>query len=135
MTDLEKMQQWLVSYPGWEDTLQLDVIEPVPGNTGLFCDGLEERSRQADVLGNLQIACRCRFTLCRRVSRDCDAAQWLLDFQSWVQQQSALGLTPRFGDIPRLERMEAQKGSLRDRGQTALYTVTLIADFTRIYQR
>ena len=136
MTDLEKMQQWLQTYPGWEDSLQMDITEPTPGNAGLFCEGLEERARQADILGNLQITCRYRFTLYRRVSREEGAknARWLLDFQNWVQRQSALGLTPRFGDIPHLERMEAQKGMLKDRVQTGLYGVTLTAEFTRIYE-
>ncbi len=137
MTDLEKMQQWLVSYPGWAETLQMDAIEFAPGNAGLFCDGLEERSRQTDVLGNLQITCRYRFTLYRRVSRDGEQADalWLLEFQNWVQRQSALGLAPCFGDVPHQERMQAQKGALKDRGQTGLYAVTLLADFTRVYER
>ena len=137
MTELEKMQQWLASYPDWEETLQTDVIGSAPGNVGLFCDGLEERSRQADVLGNLQINCRYRFTLYRRVSWDGDQADalWLLAFQNWVQRQSALGLAPCFGDIPYQERMQAQKGTLKDRGQTGLYAVTLLADFTRVYER
>jgi len=135
MTDIEKMQNWLLSYPGWEDTIKLDVTEPTPGNAGLFCDGLEERSRQMDVLGNQQIACRYRFTLYRRAGRDAENAVWLLDFQNWVQTQSALGLAPRFGDIPHLERMQAQKGTLKDRNQTALYAVTLLADFARTYER
>ena len=86
-------------------------------------------------MGNLQIDCRYRFTLYRRVSRDENHTLWLLDFQNWVQSQNALGSTPRFGDVPHLERMEAQKGMLKDRGQTGLYAVTLIADFTRIYER
>lgn len=135
MTALEKMQQWLQTYPGWQDTLQIDLTEPAPGNAGLFCEGLEERARQADILGNLQITCRYRFTLYRRVGRDSDEAQWLLDFQNWVQQQSALGLAPHFGDIPRLEQIQAQKGTLKDRGQTGLYAVTLTADFTKVYQQ
>ena len=137
MTDLEKMQQWLQTYPGWQDSLQVDCAEPAPGNAGLFCEGLEERARQADVLGNLQIACRYRFTLYRRVSRDNGAAdaRWLLDFQNWVQSQSALMLAPHFGDVPHLERMQAQKGALRDCGQTGLYAVTLTADFTKAYER
>ena len=134
MTDLEKMQKWIQSYPGWKEPLQIDMTEPAPGNAGLFCDGLEERSRQADILGNLQIACRYHFTLYRRVSRDKNDAVWLLDFQNWVQTQSALGLAPRFGDIPYLERMTAQKGTLKDRNQTTVYTVTLTADFARIYE-
>lgn len=137
MTDLEKMQQWLRSCPGWEDTLQVDTTEPAPGNSGLFPEGLEELSRQEDVLGNLHIVCRYRFTLYRRVSRDGGAAdaKWLLDFQNWVQQQNVLGLAPQFGDIPYLERMQAQKGTLKERGQTGLYAVTLTAEFTRVYEQ
>ena len=134
MTDLEKMQNFLQTYPGWEGAVQVDNTQPAPGCIGLFCDGLEERSRQSDVQSNLQIACRYRFTLYRRADRAGDAG-WVLDFQNWVQTQSALGRTPQFGDIPHLERMEAQKGSLKDRSQTALYAVTLLADFTRRYQR
>ena len=137
MTELEKMRQWLQSYSGWKDSLLMDFTELAPGNAGLFCEGLEERDRQEDVSGNLQIACRYRFTLYRRVSRDNGAAdaRWLLDFQNWVQSQSALGLAPRFGDIPYLERMQAQKGTLKDRGQTGLYAVTLTADFAKVYER
>ena len=135
MTDMEKMQQWLRSCPGWEDRLSVDVTEPAPGNAGLFCEGLEERSRQTDILGNQQILCRYRFTLYRRTGRDAENAVWLLEFQNWVQTQSALGLAPRFGDIPHLERLQAQKGTLKDRSQTNLYAVTLTAEFTRIYER
>ena len=137
MTDLEKMQQWLQTYPGWQDTLQVDCADPAPGNAGLFCEGLEERARQEDIAGDLQISCRYRFTLCRRVNRDGGEtdAMWLLDFQNWVQRQNALGLAPRFGDVPYLEQMQAQKGMLKDRGQTALYAVTLTADFIKVYER
>ncbi len=138
MTELEKMRQWLQSYPGWQDTLQVDFTEAAPGSAGLFSEGLEELSRQEDILGNLQIACRYRFTLYRRTPGHADGtddARWLLDFQSWVQQQSAAGLAPRFGDIPHMERMQARKGTLKDRGQTGLYTVTLLADFTKVYEQ
>ena len=137
MTELEKIRQWLQTYPGWADSLQVDMTEQTPGNAGLYCEGLEERTRQEDVLGNLQITCRYRFTLYRQVGRDTgvDDAAWLLDFQNWVQQQSALGLAPCFGDVPHLERLQAQKGTLKDRGQTGLYAVTLLADFTRVYER
>lgn len=136
MKDLEKMQTWLQTYPGWEDTLQVDFLEAVPGNAGLFPQGLEIRARQADVLGNQQVSCRYRFTLYRQKPGQEDsaaAAQWLLDFQAWVQQQSVAGLAPRFGDLPEQELMQAQKGTLHQSGQTKVYTVTLIADFVRQY--
>lgn len=137
MKDLEKMYLWLQTYPQWESVLSVDFVEEAPGNAGLFPGGLEERSRQADVLGNLQIDCRYRFELHLHTLPQPDGAayeSWLLDFQNWVQQQSAAGLAPHFGDIPAAEHLQAQKGKLKQRGQTAIYTVTLLADFTRVYE-
>lgn len=137
MTDLEKLRRWLLTYPAWEDSLQVDFTESVPGSAALFPGGLEERSRREDVLGNLQVDCRYRFTLCRKTAGQCDGAdnaQWLLDFQNWVQQQSAAGLTPHFGDVPSRERMQAEKGALQTASETGTYTVTLIADFMKVYE-
>ncbi len=136
MKDLEKMQSWLQTYPDWEDNLQVDFLEAAPGNAGLFPEGLEIRSRQVDVLGNQQVSCRYRFTLYRQMPGQEDSAAdalWLLDFQGWVQQQSAAGLAPRFGDLPEQEHLQAQKGSLQQSGQTKVYAVTLVADFVRYY--
>ena len=137
MTDLEKLRQWLLTCPHWEDTLLVDFTEGTPGNAGLFPNGLEEVGRQEDVLGNLQIACRYSFQLRRQTPGQSDGtanAQWLLDFQNWVQQPSAAGLTPRFGDVPSREKMQAQKGSLQEVSQTGTYIVTLIADFMKVYE-
>lgn len=135
MADLEKLRQWLQTFPKWEGTLQVEYTEPGPGSTGLFPLGLEERNRREDVLGNLQVACRYRFSLYRRTGRQQEKnAQWLLEFQNWVQQQSADGLTPHFGDVPQQERMQAEKGALKERTQTGLYVVTLIADFMKVYE-
>lgn len=136
MKDLEKMQNWLKTYPYWTDDLQVDFLESVPGNAGLYPEGLEIRSRQADVLGNQQVFCRYRFTIYRQTPGQEDSledAQWLLDFQDWVQRQSAAGLAPRFGDIPEQEWLQAQKGTLKKSGQTKVYAVTLVADFVREY--
>ncbi len=139
MTDLETLRRWLQTYPGWGDTLSVDFSEDGPGHAGLFPAGLEETGRQEDVLGNLQVSCRYRFALYRHAAGQCDGtdnAQWLLDFQNWVQQQSAAGLTPHFGDVPSRERMQAHGGALKEvsRVGTGTYTVTLIADFIKVYE-
>ncbi len=139
MTELERLRQWLMTYPGWEDSLQVDYSEDGPGNAGLFPQGLEELDRREDVLGNLLISCRYRFAICRQTAGQADGtdnAQWLLDFQNWVQQQSAEGMCPRFGDVPGRERMQAQRGALKEvsRVGTGTYTVTLIADFMKVYE-
>lgn len=137
MTDLEKMKQWLQTYPGLEE-LSVDYVEDRPGQTGLFFQGMEELSRRKDILGNCWIACRYRFILQRKVlfQQDLTAeAQWLLEFQNWVQQQCLAGLAPKFGDEEAGENILAQKGSLQGVSSQgiATYTVTLVADFEKVY--
>ena len=137
MTDLERLRQWIMTYPDWEDTLTVDFVETGIGKAGLFPLGLEETGRREDVLGNVQVACRYRFALYRRTPGQRGGtvnAQWLLAFQNWVQQQSAAGLAPHFGDVPAMERIQAQKGTLKERAQIGTYTVTLIADFMKVYE-
>jgi len=139
MNDLEKLRKWLLTYPNWGESglMNVDYTDAVPG-MGLYPAGLEELSRQEDVLGNVTVKCRYHFALYRvtAVQEDKTAdAQWLLSFQQWVQQQSVTGLAPQFGDVPGAERLRAQKGKLKEASQagTATYVVTLTADFTKIY--
>ena len=138
MTHLEKMKQWLQTCPHLAGEMLVDYVEDRPDCTGLFFQGMEELSRRKDILGNCWIACRYRFTLQRKVlfQQDMTAeAQWLLAFQNWVQEQCLLGLAPRFGDEQAEETILTQKGGLQgvsSRG-IATYTVTLIADFVKVY--
>ena len=59
-----------------------------------------------------------------------------MDFQEWVQQQSALGLAPIFGDAPGKERITAQNGVLyeADEEGTATYMVQLSVLFQKNYE-
>ena len=140
MTELEKLKQWLLSYPNWDagQLLYIDYTDAVPGNVGLFPKGLEEIGRSEDILGRKTVTCRLRFALYRvtasREDRAADAA-WLLDFQNWVQTQSAFGLAPQFGDVPGRERIRAEKGVLKkaDQTGTGTYAVVLTAEFAKIY--
>lgn len=139
MTNLTELGNWLRTFPKWDEgwVLHTDRTEAEPGNSGLFPLGAEELSRREDVLGNVTVACRCRFYL-YRVAQQADPhanAQWLLEFQQWVQQQSAAGAAPQFGDEPRQERLRAEKGKLSEVSQTGTgtYVVTLTAEFTKIY--
>ena len=139
MEDIEKLRQWLVTFPRWgEQPLHVDHTDAAPENSGLFPAGLEELSHTRDVLGNGKVRCRYRFVLHRLVTVGddvADNAQWLLDFQNWVRQQSALGLAPTFGDEPAGERILAQKGRRIEGAQpgTGVYEVTLTAEFVRHY--
>ncbi len=137
MDRLERLKAWLRSYPHWgEAQLYVDYLDAVPENAGLYPRGLQEVKRTEDVLGNVTVACRYQFRLYRMTGEGQDNAQWLLSFQQWVQQQSAMGLAPRFGDVPAKEQMRAEQGALQEVSQagTGVYSVILIADFMKVYE-
>lgn len=135
--DMEKLKAWLSTYPYWDDCMQVDFTQVRPGFSGLLPKGAEETSRREDVLGNRMVGCRYHFTLFWQMTGqgdDGEDAGRLLDFQGWVREQSVLDLAPRFGDVPALERIRAEKGGLTLGTQTVTYTVTLIADFMKVYE-
>ncbi len=134
MTQLEIMGAWLQRFPGWDGTLHMDTTGPLPG-AGLFPGGLEEVSRQENLLGQVTVHNRLHFTLHRLVPGPGDRqADWLLALQQWVQQQSAQGLAPTFGDRPQSERIRAERGKLSAAPQpgTVRYTVHLTVDYVKI---
>ena len=133
---LEQMQTWLQSFPQWEDVLQVDCLDAVPGNTGIYPRGIQELSSREDVLGNRKVRCRFTVLLRRRAGQSRENARWLLEFQRWVMEQDKLGLAPRFGDEPGSERIRAVEGKLDSQSQAgcALYTVQLQAEFTKNFR-
>ena len=140
MDVLEMLRQWLLTYPAWEEggLMYIDFTDGLPGSAGLYPAGLEELSRVADVTGAITARNRYSFVLYRLTERQEDNeanARWLLEFQQWVQQQSAAGLAPVFGDEPARERLYAQKGRLQETNDagTGIYAVNLIAEFTKYY--
>ncbi len=139
MTVLEKLRQWLMTFPQWDgNRMEIDYTDGVPGHTGLYPTGLQELRRREDVLGNITADCRYVFSLYRLTHGQQDNeenAQWLLALQDWVQAQSAAGLAPTFGDVPAGERLRAENGRLKSADQTgtAVYAVTLTAEFTKHY--
>lgn len=133
---LEIVEAWLRTFPQWEGTLQFDYADSVPGNAGLYPQGITELSRREDVLGGVKIRYSCSFLLRRAGLPGRENARWLLEFQNWVACQDRLGLAPKFGDEPAAERLRAYEGRLHSRSQTGsgLYTVMLTAEFTKHYE-
>ena len=136
MDVLEKVRQWLVTYPEWEEgnLLYIDFTDAVPGNTGLYPTGVEVVSRTEDVLGQVTLRCRYHFSLYRVgcTAEEGADARWLLGFQDWVMQQSAAGLAPRFGDEPGRETIRAERGKLKEKQPgTSVYAVELTVEFAR----
>lgn len=144
MTALEKITAFVRSYPG-ADILQefhIDYTDQIPANGGTFPSGLVEISRKEDLMGNVTVTNQYNFGLYYVFpkspgddERAAANADWIMDFQEWVQERSATGEAPVFGDRPREERIMAQNGVLygaQDEG-TAIYMVQLSVQFVKYF--
>lgn len=145
MTALEKIREWIKTYPGCSQLrdLSVDYTDEVPANGGVNPAGLMEVTRKRDILGNVTVLNQYSFTLyfvfAKAPGDDVGAeenAQWLMDFQDWVQSQSITGKAPVFGGDPRRETIKAQNGSLftADSEGTAVYSAQLSVQFIKRYE-
>lgn len=144
MTALQTIQEWIATFPQYSQLREfsVDYTDAAPGNGGIMPSGLTEISRSRDIFGRVTVTNQYNFTLyfVFEKAQDDDEgaeknAQFLMDFQNWVQAQSATGKAPVFGDEPRKEIMKAQNGALygTDDEGTALYTVFLSVIFIKKY--
>lgn len=145
MSDIDKVREWIATYPDHQklDGFRVDYTDAVPNNGGIFPSGLVEISSTMDIMGNTTVENQYNFGLYyvffKAPGDDKGAAinaDWVMDFQKWVQEQSVLGLAPTFGDEPMYERIQAQNGelySVDDEG-TAIYMVQLSINFTKYYE-
>ena len=145
MTALEKLRTWLSSYKGYDilSEFRVDYTDQIPANGGVFPAGLVEIERQRDILGNTTVRNQYNFGLYyvfeKAPGDDTGAAinaDWIMDFQEWVQEQSVLGEAPAFGDVPRRERITAQNGVLYEATNEGLatYMVQLSVEFIKKYE-
>lgn len=145
MTALEMVRSWLATYPGYDilGQFQVDYTDQIHGFGGVFPSGLVEVERRKDICGNVTVTNQFNFGIYlvfeKAPGDDIGAtinADWIMDFQLWAQEQSVLGLAPVFGDVPHLERINAQNGVLyeaRDEG-TATYMVQLSIQFIKKFE-
>ncbi len=142
MTHLEKMKQWIKTFPKHAiiSEFKVDYTDQIPDTGGIFPSGLTELSRHRDILGNTTIQNQLNFGLYyvfeKATGDDVGAtynAGWILDFQEWIQEQSVRGCAPVFGDDPSSVIIKAQNGVLYDTDQngTAMYMVQLSVKFTK----
>lgn len=136
-TALQKMRAFIRAFDaGVLDRMSVDYTDQMPDNAGLFPSGLVEIRRRTDILGHVTVESQYNFALYTVLEKYGDApdnAEWQMRFQEWVQEQSARGLAPAFGDDPRSERITAQNGQLYSAGDegTALYAIQINATFTK----
>lgn len=145
MSDLQKIKNWLETYPKINQSmdLQVDYYAAEPENSSLAPSGLVEISRKEDILGNTVVENQYNFAIHFVFPKapDDDAgatgnAEWVLDFQNWVQEQSIRRLAPTFGDEPKKENIKAQNGEIVYAGTEGIgiYTVLLAVNFTKKYE-
>ena len=146
MTALEKIKAWIAAFPDFDilSEFRVDYTDhAAPDNGGIFPSGLVEVERREDIVGNIVITNQYNFALYyvfEKADRD-DAgatinAGWVMGFQEWVQEQSALRLAPTFGNMDtEKESVTAQNGVLYDTGEgTATYMVQLSVQFKKKYE-
>ena len=145
MSAIDKIRDWLATFPDYHklSDFNVDYTDKIPNNGGIFPSGLVEISRSADIMGNVTVENQYNFGLyyvfAKAPGDDVGAAinaDWVMDFQSWVQEQSIRRLAPTFGDDPDTERIQAQNGVLyaADEEGTATYMVQLSVTFTKFYK-
>ena len=145
MTDLEKMREWLETYAGHNilSDFRVDFTDQIPNNGGIFPNGLVEVDRRSTICGLTTVTNQYNFGLYyifeKAPGDDTGAAvnaDWVMDFQRWIQEQSVIGLAPIFGDDPKKEKIMAQNGTMyeTDEEGTAMYMVQLSAQFTKKFE-
>lgn len=145
MSDLEKLKHWLETYPGAQHLgqMQVDYTDRLPGCFGVFPAGLVEIGRKENLLGDITLQNQYNFALYLVMEKspgdDLGAsinADWVMDFQRWVQAQSAMHKAPTFGNVDTdKETLSAQNGALYDTDNEglAMYMVSLQAQFKTCY--
>lgn len=143
MTPLETIKNWISSFPKYDilNHFQVDYTDQVPANGGIFPSGLVEVSRTQDATGNVLVHNQYNFGLFyvfeKAPGDDTGAtinADWIMDFQEWVQEQSILGSAPQFGD--RTIAIKAQNGGMfeAENEGTATYMVQLSVIFEKEFE-
>ncbi len=145
MSALEKIRKWLLTFPeiGRLQGLRVDYYTTRPDNGSIDPSGLVEANRKEDVLGNVIVENQYNFVLYFVLAKSpeddegaTENADWLLDLQNWIQEQSIRRQVPIFGDIPHSETISAQNGKVdaADEEGTGIYSVQLSINFTKIYE-
>ena len=145
MTPLDKIRTWLETFEAFDilSSFKVDFTDQVPANGGIFPSGLVEVDRRQDIFGQVTVTNQYNFGLYyvfeKAPGDDTGAAinaDWVMDFQEWVQAQSIIGAAPLFGDDPTREKVMAQNGVLYEATEegTATYMVQLSVQFIKKFE-
>lgn len=129
---MERITNWLQTYPNWQGTLWVDSLQTQTGSCGVFPLGIRVLDRKQDVLGNETLRLQSRYQLRRIVALDRnngENAQWLQDLQKWVLEQSRLQLAPQLGLHTQWSVKDGKLEKDRRPG-VGVYSLTLEVEYT-----
>lgn len=144
MSALETIREWIKTYPGHDilSEFSIDYTNQIPANGGIFPSGLTEVSRRKYITGDTMVENQYNFGIyyvfAKATEDDARAlvnADWVMDFQEWVQEQSVNGDCPQFGD--KTLSIKAQNGTLyaAEAEGTATYMVQLSVKFNKFFKK
>ena len=145
MTPLEKLKKWIATFPGYDilGNLNVDYTDRAPCSS-ISPAGMVEISRTEDLLGNTTVTNQLNFALYAvmdKSPRDDEGAtinaDWVMDFQNWMQEQSIRGLAPSFGNKDtEQEVITAQNGALYEASKEGcgIYFVQLSIQYKLFYE-
>lgn len=145
MSALNKVREWLKTFPGIDrlQQLQVDYYDAQPDNGSIDPSGAQIISKREDILGNVTLEKQYNFGLYFSLEKSpgddtgaTDNAAWVMELQDWINDQSALRLAPTFGDEPRTEEIRAQNGGVQAASKegVAIYMVQLSINFIKKYE-
>lgn len=144
-TDLERLTTWLQTWDGYSALrdMQIDYTDQIPGIFGLFPTGLTTTGSEDYIDGSRILFNQYNFavyTVFTKAPGDgigsAGNAEWVMDLQRWIQEQSMAHGAPTFGNVDQgLEEISASNGQLYDADAegTALYMVQITASFHTYY--
>lgn len=146
MSALKTIREWLKTFPGYSrlQSMRVDYLAAEPDSGSIAPSGLIEVSRKENIFGDITVVKQYNFGLYyvfAKATEDDDGstenADWIIDLQEWVLEQSILGKAPTFGDEPKEEKIKAQNGTIYGATEegTAIYMVQLSVEFIKKYER
>ncbi|MEG0854575.1 MAG: hypothetical protein RSF82_11915 [Angelakisella sp.] len=145
MTPLEQIKGWLSTYPGYDilGNLNVDYTDKSPCSS-ISPGGMVEISRSENLVGDVTVTNQINFALyvvLDKAPGDNEGAtinaDWVMDFQRWVQEQSIRHRAPVFGNIDTdSEVITAQNGALYEANKEGcgIYFVQLSATYKLFYE-
>ncbi len=141
-THIEKMRDFILTCPFIKDFMNGILIDwHSQDKFGLMPVGQSTISREEDIMGNITVHKQYNFSLYAQNFTVEDVIRietigFLDRFSEWIEEESAKGNAPVFGDNPDTEEITAQNGmlyELYENGKFGRYQLQISVIFDKCY--